>query len=53
MAADDQAYFYQRAETELERAQQATDPAVASAHYQLAEAYLAKLPFERAQASTS
>ena len=53
MASDDQAYFYQRAETELQQAQQATDPAIASVHYQLAEAYLAKLPSGRAQAPTS
>ena len=53
MAADAQAYFNQRAETELEQAQQATDPAIASVHYQFPEAYLAKLPSRRAQAPTS
>jgi hypothetical protein len=41
---DDDAYFYQRAEAELKQAQHATNPAAAAVHYQLAEAYLAKLP---------
>ena len=53
MAADDHAYFYQRAEAELEQAQQASDPAAASIHYQLADAYRAKLSWEPAQAPTS
>lgn len=33
-------YFVRRAEQEAERAQQATIPAVASAHYRLSAAYL-------------
>jgi len=43
MATDDHAYFYHRAETELEQAQQATNPRVVAAHYQLAEAYLERV----------
>jgi len=36
----DRSYFYERAETELKLAQQATDPAVVRAHYQMAGYYL-------------
>jgi hypothetical protein len=36
----DQTYYYQRAEAELRLAQQAIDPAVVKAHYQLAGYYL-------------
>ncbi|WCT72654.1 hypothetical protein PQ455_13560 [Sphingomonas naphthae] len=36
----DQAYYYERAEAELRLAQQATEPAVVKAHYQLAGYYL-------------
>ena len=41
---DEDAYFYRRAQTELAQAQRATNPAAVAAHYQLAEAYLEKLP---------
>ena len=53
MASEDYAYYRQRAEIELEQAQQATNPQVVAAHFQLAEAYLAKLTSEPAQARTS
>ena len=43
MASNDYDYFQQRAEAELEQAQQATHVKVAKAHYQLAEAYLARV----------
>lgn len=43
MFEDDRSYFQHRAESELERAQQATDPVVVKAHYLLAEGYLGKL----------
>lgn len=36
----DRDYYYQRAETELRLAQQATEPAVVKAHYHLAGYYL-------------
>jgi len=39
MARHDQ-YFYKRAETELKRAQAATDPAASKVHYELANLYL-------------
>jgi hypothetical protein len=38
--SNDRDYHYQRAETELVRAQQATDPAAVKAHYLLAGYYL-------------
>jgi hypothetical protein len=41
--SDDKTYYRLRAEIEVEHAQQATHPAVASAHYRLSEAYLEKL----------
>lgn len=37
---DDLQYYYRRAETELERAQTAVDPAAVKAHYLLAGYYL-------------
>lgn len=43
MLEDDRSYFQHRAESELERAQQATEPSVVKAHYLLAEGYLSKL----------
>ena len=43
MFKDDRSYFQHRAEVETERAQEATEPKVARAHYQLAEAYFSKL----------
>lgn len=43
MFRDDRSYFQHRAEVETERAQEATEPKVAQAHYQLAEAYFSKL----------
>ena len=43
MADEDCAYFYKRAETELERAQRITDPRAVAVHYQLAEAYLERV----------
>lgn len=36
----DRSYFYERAEAELKLAQQASDPAVVKAHYQMAGYYL-------------
>ena len=43
MAADDCAYFEQRAEAELALAQQAQDSRAVQAHYELANAYLEKI----------
>ncbi len=43
MVEDDRTYYQRRAEAELERAQQATEPGAVKAHYQLAEAYLGRL----------
>jgi hypothetical protein len=43
MFEDDRSYYQHRAEVEIERAQQATQPCAVKAHYQLAEAYLDKL----------
>lgn len=43
MFEDDRSYFQHRAEVEIERAQQAELPRAVAVHYQLAEAYLAKL----------
>ena len=43
MFQDDKTYFQRRAEVETERAQQATVPQAVRAHYQLAQAYFAKL----------
>lgn len=40
MSNTDISYFQQRAETELERAQQAIKPEAVRAHYELANAYL-------------
>jgi hypothetical protein len=37
---DDQVYFYERAETELELAQRATHPLAVRAHYIIANHYL-------------
>ncbi len=37
---DDESYFYQRAETELEMAQRATHPLAVRAHYIIANHYL-------------
>lgn len=43
MGKDDVAYFYRRAETELEMAQTAEHPAAVQAHYLLATHYLDSL----------
>lgn len=43
MSDDDQNYYRQRAETELELAQRAQRPETVSAHYRLAEAYLERV----------
>jgi hypothetical protein len=43
MFEDEQSYYQRRAEAEVERAQAATAPAAVRAHYELAEAYFAKL----------
>jgi hypothetical protein len=43
MQREDAEYFYRRAEVETEHAQNATDPKVVAAHYQLAEAYLERV----------
>lgn len=43
MNEDDVTYYRQRADAELERAQQATKPEVVAVHYQLAEAYLERV----------
>lgn len=40
MMRDDDIYFYQRAETELELAQRATHPMAVRAHYIIANHYL-------------
>ncbi|QJU56372.1 hypothetical protein HL653_17615 [Sphingomonas sp. AP4-R1] len=49
----DKAYFYQRAETELKLAQQAVQPAVVKAHYQLAGYYLDRVYGNGEQADLS
>lgn len=54
MFEDDWRYYQRRAEVELGRAEQATEPTVVRAHYQLAEAYLDKLaaaPLVKVEAS--
>ena len=43
MHEDDISYYRQRAETELERAQQANRPEVVRAHCGLADAYLERI----------
>ena len=43
MSEEDVSYFQQRAEAELERAQLATKPEVVHAHYEMANAYLARI----------
>ncbi|MDQ8755947.1 hypothetical protein RCO27_06865 [Sphingosinicella sp. LHD-64] len=43
MSSDDSEYLEQRAETEIELAQHATDPRVVQAHYDLATAYLDRI----------
>ena len=40
MSEQDRAYFYRRAETELELAQKATTPAAVKSHYTIANEYL-------------
>ena len=40
---DDNSYYRQRAEAELERAQQAIKPEAVRAHYELANAYLERI----------
>jgi hypothetical protein len=49
----DKAYFYQRAEAELKLAQQAIQPAVVKAHYQLAGYYLDRVYGDGEQAGLS
>jgi hypothetical protein len=49
----DKAYFYQRAEAELKLAQQAAQPAVVKAHYQLAGYYLDRVYGEGDRAELS
>lgn len=46
MSAEDEAYFQQRAEEEVERARASDDPVVVEFHYTLSELY-----FERLRAS--
>lgn len=51
---DDPGYFQSRAEEEVIQAQQATDPAAVTVHYELAERYLERVtpnPAERRSAS--
>jgi hypothetical protein len=43
MARDDRTYLEQRAEAELDRAQQASHPAAVRAHYELLGHYLNRL----------
>lgn len=43
MISDDKSYYRLRANTEVERAQQATHPCAVAAHYHRAEAYREKL----------
>ena len=43
MFDDEATYFRHRAEVETERARMATAPEVVAVHYQLAEAYFARL----------
>jgi hypothetical protein len=53
MLQDERSYYQYRAEVELERAQAATVPVAVRAHYQLAEAYLAKVSAEHVKADAS
>ncbi len=51
MNEDDVTYYRQRADAELQRAQQATKPKVVAVHYQLAQAYIERVgPGDRPQA---
>ena len=43
MPDDDATYYRRRAETELEKAQQATSPEIVRAHFELANAYLERI----------
>jgi hypothetical protein len=43
MQKDDTRYYRQRAETEIERARQASVPEAKRIHHELAEAYLSKI----------
>lgn len=43
MFDDDRSYYQHRAEAEIERAERATEPCAVKAHYELAEAYLARV----------
>ena len=43
MAFDDSEYLQQRAEAEIELAQQASDQRVVQAHYEIASAYLDRI----------
>jgi hypothetical protein len=49
IADGEAAYLHQRAEAELEQAQQASHPRAAAAHHQLAEAYLDRASALRAE----
>ena len=42
MAEGDEAYYYNRARIELERARRTGDPQAAAVHHQLVEIYLAR-----------
>lgn len=43
VTADDRAYFEQRAEQEIERARESTDPRTVAIHYALSELYLERI----------
>lgn len=51
MSSDDSEYLEMRAEEEIGLAQQATDPRVVQAHYQLATAYLDRIHGEEDEPS--
>ena len=51
MIGDDVEYFEQRAETEIELAQQASDSRVVKAHYELATFYLERIHGQATEAA--
>lgn len=49
MSASKAEYYHSRAEQELERAQESTDPRVVAVHHALAELYLERLTAEQSE----
>ena len=50
MTVDDRAYFELRAEQEIERARESTDPRSVAIHYTLSELYLERIGAARGEA---